>query len=106
MNKTIIVGLSAIIVLSSCCDNSAKCENDSVAKCDTVCGKQSCSQATTDEIDGIKKALGYYTEAAVKGDSKIAMQGFAPAATMSYVVCRRRQSCDRTPRCNIRNCKL
>lgn len=84
MNKTIIVGLSAIIVLSSCCDNSAKCENDSVAKCDTVCGKQSCSQATTDEIDGIKKALGYYTEAAVKGDSKIAMQGFAPAATMSY----------------------
>lgn len=73
-----------IVGLSSCCGNSAKCETDSTAKCDTVCGKQSCCQATLDEIDGIKKALGYYTEAAVKGDSKIAMQCFAPAATMSY----------------------
>lgn len=81
----IIAGLTATIIgFSSCCGNSAKCENDSAAKCDTVCEKQPCRKATPDEIDGIKKALGYYTEAAVKGDSKIAMQGFAPAATMSY----------------------
>ena len=81
----IIAGLTASIIgLSSCGVNSAKCETDSAAKCDTVCEKQPCCQATPDEIAGIKKALGYYTEAAVKGDSKIAMQGFAPAATMSY----------------------
>lgn len=81
----IIAGLAATIIgFSSCCGNSAKCENDSAAKCDSVCEKQPCCQTTPDEIDGIKKALGYYTEAAVNGDSKIAMQGFAPAATMSY----------------------
>lgn len=81
----IIAGLTASIIgLSSCVGNSAKCETDSAAKCDTVCEKQPCCQATPDEIAGIKKALGYYTEAAVKGDSKIAMQCFAPAATMSY----------------------
>ncbi len=81
----IIAGLTASIIgLSSCGVNSAKCKTDSAAKCDTVCEKQPCCQATPDEIAGIKKALGYYTEAAVKGDSKIAMQGFAPAATMSY----------------------
>lgn len=81
----IIAGLTASIIgLSSYGGNSAKCESDSAAKCDTVCEKQPCCKATSDEIAGIKKALGYYTEAAVKGDSKIAMQGFAPAATMSY----------------------
>ena len=37
------------------------------------------------ELTGIAKALGFYTEAAVKGDSKIAMPGFFPIATMSYV---------------------
>ena len=86
MNKIMIAGLTAIIVgLSSCCGNSAKCEADAAAKCDTVCEKHICCQATPDEIEGIRKALGYYTEAAIKGDSKIAMRGFAPAATMSYV---------------------
>ena len=37
MNKMIIAGLTATIIgFSSCCGNSAKCENDSAAKCDTV----------------------------------------------------------------------
>ena len=39
---------------------------------------------TPEERAGIEKALNFYTEAAIKGDSKIAMRGFAPAATMSY----------------------
>ena len=86
MKKVILAVLATTIIgLSSCCGNSAECDNDSAAKCDTVCGTESCSQATPDEIDGVRKALGYYTEAAVKGDCKIAMQGFAPKATMSYV---------------------
>ena len=86
MNKIMFGVLSAIILgLSSCCGNSAKCKADSSAECDIVCEKSTYWQATPEEIDGIKKALGYYTEAAVKGDSKIAVLGFAPAATMSYV---------------------
>lgn len=34
--------------------------------------------------EGITRALNLYTEAAVKGDSKIAQPAFAPRATMSY----------------------
>ncbi|MBD5418074.1 MAG: nuclear transport factor 2 family protein [Desulfovibrio sp.] len=36
------------------------------------------------DMEGITKALNLYTEAAVKGDSKIAEPAFAPKATMSY----------------------
>lgn len=36
------------------------------------------------EVEGITRALNLYTEAAVKGDSKIAQPAFAPMATMSY----------------------
>ena len=36
------------------------------------------------DIEGITKVLNLYTEAAVKGDSKIAQPAFAPKATMSY----------------------
>lgn len=86
MKITVIWGMAVTLVgLWSCCSNSTKCENDSDTNCDSVCEKKSFCQATPDEVDGIRKALGYYTEAAVKGDSKIAIQGFAPAATMSYV---------------------
>lgn len=63
----IIAGLAATIIgFSSCCGNSAKCETDSAAKCDSVCEKQPCCQTTPDEIDGIKKALGYYTDRRLK----------------------------------------
>lgn len=36
------------------------------------------------DVEGITKALNLYTEAAVKGDSKIAQPAFAPKVTMSY----------------------
>lgn len=87
MKKSFIaVMVATLAALSSCCGNSEKCDNGRAGGvCDTVCENISNCQATPDEIDGIKKALGYYTEAAVKGDSKIAMCGFAPHATMSYV---------------------
>lgn len=85
MKKIIMAGFAmAVMSLSSCCGNSAKCDRDAAFQCDSVCDNRARFQAAPDEIAGIKKALGYYTEAAVKGDSKIAMQGFAPAATMSY----------------------
>lgn len=40
--------------------------------------------ATAEEKAGIVKAIEAYLEAGRKGDSKIAQQGFAPAATMSW----------------------
>lgn len=77
---------ATLVALSSCCGKSEKCDNGRTGEpCDTVCENVSSCQASPDEVDGIKKALGYYTDAAVKGDSKIAMRGFAPHATMSYV---------------------
>lgn len=42
------------------------------------------SNATPDELSGIVKAIEHYIEAGRKGDSKVAAQGFAPAATMSW----------------------
>lgn len=44
---------------------------------------QNCN-ATPEEKAGITKAIDYYLEAGRKGDSKIAMKGFAPTATMSW----------------------
>lgn len=40
--------------------------------------------ATPAQLAGIRKALDLYTEAAIKGDSKIAEPAFAKTATMSF----------------------
>lgn len=85
--KKIYFVASALLMfaMASCCGGS-KCAENGVScdyGCDSlkVCKVNTC---TPEERAGIEKALYYYTEAAVKGDSKVAMQGFAPAATMSY----------------------
>lgn len=85
--KKINFAASALLMLamSACCGGS-KCEGND-ASCDNSCDSMKVCKANTctpEELAGIEKALNYYIEAAVKGDSKIAMQGFAPAATMSY----------------------
>lgn len=74
-----------VVLISSCCGGS-KCDNSEKTcgnECDSskVCAAKPCNAEERAEIE---KALNFYTEAAVKGDSKIAMQGFAPGATMSY----------------------
>lgn len=86
MKKIKIVSVSLLIVSMSACCGGSKC--DDKAGCDKECvGDKECRKemvCSDQELAGIKKALGFYIEAAVKGDSKIAMQGFAPLATMSY----------------------
>lgn len=89
MKKSVITAVAAAaFALSSCCggaksgNESACCNNNAVCDSTCVCTP---AESTSDERAAIEKALNFYTEAAVKGDSKIAMQGFAPAATMSYV---------------------
>lgn len=46
--------------------------------------KTSFINATPEQLAGIRKALDLYTEAAIKGDSKIAEPAFAKTATMSF----------------------
>ncbi|MDE7421989.1 MAG: nuclear transport factor 2 family protein [Muribaculaceae bacterium] len=86
MKKLTIASVSLLMLSMSACCGGSKC--DSNAKCDKECeGAKECGKAiacSDEELAGIEKALGYYTEAAVKGDSKIAKQGFALLATMSY----------------------
>lgn len=75
-----IVGMA----VSSCCGGN-QCESAATScseKCDST-GVQCCNADSAD-VAGIRKALDLYTEAAIKGDSKIAKAAFAPAATMSY----------------------
>ena len=73
------------LFVSACCGGSKCVDKEG---CGKDCGEaKECGKAIAcfdEELAGIEKALGYYTEAAVKGDSKIAKQGFAPLATMSY----------------------
>lgn len=88
MISKVIYFLVLSFSLSACCGGSG-CDSNSKNRgngCDSVkvCEAVTC---TPEERSGIEKALNFYIEAAVKGDSKIAMQGFAPGATMSYSEC-------------------
>lgn len=81
----ILFSLVVLFALPACC-GGAKCD-DKGADCKKSCDSaEVCDEKTYcgEERAGIEKALNFYTEAAVKGDSKIAKQGFAPGATMSY----------------------
>lgn len=42
------------------------------------------SESASQDLAGIRKALDSYVDAAIKGDSKVAMPAFAPKATMSW----------------------
>lgn len=84
MKKTIISAAAVFSLFVSSCGGGSKCDGKS-AGCEKDCTPAASVSCTAEERAGIEKALNFYTEAAMKGDSKIAMQGFAPAATMSYV---------------------
>lgn len=62
---------------SDCNNNSDKQNNNTMTTTKFI-------NATDEQLNGIKKALDLYTEAAIKGDSKIAEPAFAETATMSY----------------------
>lgn len=57
-----------------------------MAAMDPVIVKESPAiKASPAELQGIIKAIEHYINAGRKGDSKIAAEGFAPSATMSWV---------------------
>lgn len=81
MKKSILFfGVIAGLAATSCCGGN-QCET---VPANSTNATVSCCNADSAEVAGIRKALDLYTEAAIKGDSKIAEAAFAPAATMSY----------------------
>ena len=70
--------------ISACCGgskcNEVACENE----CDStgVCNAVICSP---EDRAGIEKALNFYVEAAVKGDSNVARPAFVDGATITHV---------------------
>ena len=46
--------------------------------------EDSCIKATAEELEGIQKALDYYINGGINGDSSITRQAFAEEATMSW----------------------
>lgn len=81
--KSVIISLSLIGVLTfaSChSENSRQIEN----KIENMQNNNQAINATPQELDGIKKSLDAYIEAAIKGDSEIAKPVFAETATISF----------------------
>lgn len=80
------LALTGFLFLTACCNsdgNDKSCsETNSKEKMEN---KTAIINADPKELDGIKKALNAYIEAAVKGDSKIAKPVFASTATISHV---------------------
>ena len=75
------LALAGFVIFSSCQSNDKQqSKNNEVMQ-----EKVSSVNATSAQLDGIKKALDAYVEAAVKGDSKIAKPVFANTATISHV---------------------
>lgn len=86
MKKTIFMFATGLGMAMSACCGGTQCDNNQ-KKCGNVCDSTAVCQninCTPEERAGIEKAIDFYTDAAVKGDSKIAIQAFTPAATMSY----------------------
>lgn len=74
--------LSVILILTGACGQIQK--QSTTETTDMEIKKSTFINATPAQLAGIRKALDLYTEAAIKGDSKIAEPAFAKTATMSF----------------------
>lgn len=89
MRKNFIFLFAGIMMtnLVSCSGNTSMNDDtqkeNNIAIVDMEQSKQLIN-ATPEQLDGIKKALDAYVEAAVKGSSEIAKPAFASTATISY----------------------
>lgn len=88
MRKNLIFLFAGIMMINlvSCTGNTSM-SNDTQKGNNTTTADMEQSKlinATPEQMDGIKKALDAYVEAAVKGSSDIAKQAFASTATISY----------------------
>lgn len=77
--KGMIIGLAAMALMLVTGGNVMADAQDPV-----IVRESSEIKASPAELQGIVTAIEYYINATRKGDSKIAWEGFAPAATMSW----------------------
>ena len=78
LTKSLLLFATLILATSCGCKQDEKCDQ----KTSTQTVKD--QKMNSKELEGIRKALDLYAEAAVKGDSKIAKPVFAETATMTY----------------------
>lgn len=76
--------LSSFLLTCGACGHTQKESVSEPTDTDMETMNQSFINATPEQLAGIRKALDLYTEAAVKGDCKIAEPAFAKTATMSF----------------------
>ena len=76
----VLASAAMLLLMASCCGTGNKQENAQPAAStdSTALG------ASPEELSAIRKALDLYVEAAVKGDSTVALPAFATTATMSH----------------------
>lgn len=77
----ITIAIAGIISFTGCSKGTTIQKPDNTSAMEQ---KEKTINATPEEIDGIKKTLDAYIEAALKGDSRIAKPAFAETATISY----------------------
>ena len=82
MRKSILLSALLMMTLMAACGGD-KCKKET-KQTETMAENVTTINATPQELDGIKKVLNAYIEAAEKGDSKIAEPVFAETATISH----------------------
>lgn len=82
MKSFAILLLSFLLLLTGACAQNQKELTKEMSDMETK--ETTFINATAEQLAGIRKALDLYTEAAIKGDSKIAEPAFSKTATMSF----------------------
>lgn len=72
----------ALLLIVGACGQVQSESNNNITDMETK--ETSFNNATPEQLAGIRKTLDLYTEAAIKGDSKIAEPAFAKTATLSF----------------------
>ena len=85
MKKYILIPMvCALAALSACCGKT-ECDTP-VRNCNQTNNSNTamCSNVSSEDLAGIRKALDLYVQGAVEGDSKVARPAFADGATISH----------------------
>ena len=79
--KNLLIIMAATIGMAACSCSGQKTENQPISQ---EVQEDTCIKATAEELEGIQKALDFYINGGINGDSSITKQGFAETATMSW----------------------
>lgn len=81
--KKLLISLSLVLalVVSVSCGDSCKTKDENMCEKDST----KCCKVSEEQLDGIRKPLDLYVNAAIKGDSKVAEPAFTSTATISHM---------------------